>query len=966
MADSKTWLANLANIRYNPAAIQRLALSTLEEATNGEIDIVDATNPFVFLMEASAHNSAAGMIQSAVLNRKQYPSMAVTEDDLYLHMADADYIGRFATPSRTVFTILLNKDEVYKRAVATGVGDIRKLTIPRHSSFTVAGVIFTMQYPIDIRVMAHGGLQIVYDVDKPSPLQQLTTNIVDWRVVNIEGVEYLKIDFPVSQFEINSKYGQLTLATGFVQSYAFTDQFYYARAFYSQPGGAWKEMVTTHSDQVFDPTKPTALLRVTQGKLQVQIPQVYLSTNLVNREIRVDIYTTKGPLDMILDNYQTNNFVAKWVDLEGDADRVFIAPLTNFTNMAVYSDKTVSGGTDGLTFEQLRERVMTNSLGSANIPITNVQVGTRLQDLGYAVVKDVDNITNRQFLATRLLPKPADGTVVAGAGCTMATLTASMSDLVNFSTVKDNGNRITLTPDTLYENVNGVVQVVPDVLVAQIQALPLDVRARRINESNYMYTPFHYVLDMNDNRFEHRGYYLDNPGVESKSFVEENDTTGIEVGTGKYQIERVATGYKLTLICRSSDAWKSLEDSKVFCQLSYRPTAEKDRAYLNGTLAGTVDGERVFTFMLDTNYDIDALDNIALTSFSMYNNPSQEHSTALLSDFDVMYIASELNISGLQTSTIDEDMGTALLPVDAIGISRERLRVRLGTSLHGLWAASRSVVSSLDYQRYLADVPAVWEQTIYQRDPVTGAIILTLNGSDVEYVVLHEKGSPVLEDGQPVIRHNKGDPVLDADGEPVVVSSRKMVRQVDLLMLDGVYWFATETAAVKYKNSLPNTIAGWLVNDIAAVTRYLLEQTRLFFYPKATLGQVPALVREDETATLSAAQSFAVTFYLSGVAYRDTALRAALSKMAVETINEVLQNSTVTMSEITSTLRAKAGGDAIGIDVTGLGGDANLAAVTLKDDAARLSIKKVAVALADGTIGVQDDVAISFLQHTSY
>lgn len=967
MADLKTWLDNLAAVRYNPSAIHRLALSNLEEAMNGTLDIVDATNPFVFLMEASAVNSAGGMIQNAVLNRKQYPSMALTEDDLYLHMADADYIGRFATPARTSFTILLNKDEVYQRVVAIGIGEIRKLTIPRHTNFTVAGVTFTMQYPIDVRVMAHGGLQIVYDVDKLSPLQTLSTNIVDWRVVNIEGTEYIKIDFPVSQFAIATNYGSLTLASGFSKSYAFDDQFYYARAFYSQPGGKWKEMATTHTDQVFDPTKPTLLLKVNSGKLGVTIPQVYLTTDLVNREIRVDIYTTKGPLDMILDNYQTNNFLAKWIDLEGDDSGRYVAPLTNFTNLAVYSTATVSGGTDGLTFEALRARVMNNALGSANLPITNVQVTTRLEDLGYAVVKDVDNITNRQFLATRLLPKPVDNSVVAGAGCTVQKLTASMEELVDYSTVKDNGNRITLLPSTLYQNVNGLVQIVPDQLVDQLLAFPLDVRARKVNESSYLYTPFHYVLDMNDNRFEHRGYYLDRPGIESKSFVAENDTTGIEVGTGKYQIERVANGYKLTIVCRSSEAWRSLDDSNVFCQLSYRPTGEKDLAYLNGTQVGIIDFERVFTFELGTDYDVDANDNLVLNTFSMYNNPSQQHATTLTSDFHVTFIATDLATSGVQTSEIDQDIGAVLLPVNSVGVSRETLRVRLGTALHGLWTASRSVVSSLDYQRYAADVPAVWEETIYQRDPVTGAIQMTINGADIEYIVLHAKGSPVLDaNGDYVYRHNKGDPVLDADGVAVVLSTRRMVRQIDLLFLDGVYWFASETAALTYKNSLPETISGWLINDISAVERYLLEQTRLFFYPKSTLGQVPAVVREDEEITLSAEQSFSVTYYLSGVAYRDTALRAALSKMAVQTINDVLQQSTVTMSEITSTLRARAGGDAIGIEVTGLGGVQNLAAVTLKNDAARLSIKKIAVSLADGTIGVEDDVAISFLQHTSY
>ena len=87
--------------------------------------------------------------------------------------------------------------------------------------------------------------------------------------------------------------------------------------------------------------------------------------------------------------------------------------------------------------------------------------------------------------------------------------------------------------------------------------------------------------------------------------------------------------------------------------------------------------------------------------------------------------------------------------------------------------------------------------------------------------------------------------------------------------------------------------------------------------------------------------------------------------MAVETINDVLQKRNVTVSEMTSVLRTKAGLDAIATEITGLGGSARYQAITLQDDSARLSIKKKAYSLADGTIGVQDDVDVAFLLHSA-
>lgn len=970
MPTSQEWLKTIDRVRFNPADIQRVALENLTMVTNGTVDITDPTNPFVFLLEAAAVNAAAAMVANEANTRKLYPSMALDSEELYLHMSDVDYIGRFASPARTTISFLLQKDETISRVVPTGVGSIRKLTIPRNTEITVADVSFTMQYPIDIRIMAHGGFQVVYDTDQLSPLQNLESNLVDWTIVNIQGQEFLKIDVPVSQFKIQSEITKINLSTGLDKTFSFQDQFYYARAFYSS-NGVWKEMLTTHTDQVFDPLKPTLALKVVDSQLRVTLPQVYLATGLLNSEIRVDIYTTRGPLDMLLDNYAMNAFTVRWVDLDLSNTNaplsIFSAPLTNFTTKSVYSTSTVNGGSNALTFEQLRERVIMNSLGSRSVPITNAQLTSRLSDLGYDLVADVDNVTNRQFKATRSLPRPTDASVITGAGCTIQTLSATMETLAGLPTAKDNGNRVTLLPDTVYRNVGGILEVVPQFVINGLLAQPVDIRARQINDSRYMYSPFHYVLDMNNNRFDSRAYYLDAPIVESKSFVEENDTTGISVAVDNYRLERNAQGYRLLVFLRSGPAWKALANSDVVCQLSYRPVNERDRAYQNGILIGqSVTGERVYAFDIETNYDIDERDNIVLTSFSMYQNLERKHPTPLVTDFDIVLGATGLTEPGITTSSIDQVINQALVQEGTIGITRERVRIRLGSSLKGLWSASRSVVSSEDYDRYLTDVPALYESTVYARDPVTGALLITSDGNGgIDYVVLHAKNDPVLDaNDDPVYRFRAGDIKVDQDGRPIVLSTRKLMRQMDLFLLDGVYWFATESTAISYRATLPATVVGWLDNDIAQSTNYLLEQTELFFFPKSTLGQIRALVLENQEITLPAEQSFEVTYYMSGTQYRDSALRQSLSRMAIETINEVLQNRTVTMSEMTSKLRAKAGNDIISVDIRGLGGTTPLSTITLLDDSARLSIRKKATAEADGTVGVEDDVSVSFIQHT--
>ena len=104
-------IAAIKNLSYDPGMMQRFALNTLSEVTNGTIDIVDASNPFVFSLETSAVNTAYFLQHNKTLNRKQYPESASTTSDLYLHMSDKDYVDRFALPSYTYFTIVLHKDE---------------------------------------------------------------------------------------------------------------------------------------------------------------------------------------------------------------------------------------------------------------------------------------------------------------------------------------------------------------------------------------------------------------------------------------------------------------------------------------------------------------------------------------------------------------------------------------------------------------------------------------------------------------------------------------------------------------------------------------------------------------------------------------------------------------------------------------------------------------------------------------
>jgi hypothetical protein len=949
---------------YNPAGIQRAVFAELARATNGDIQVVDPTNPFVFALESSSVGIAAFMMKAEALTRYQYAFSAQTEEELYPHMSDKDFVDRFATAAKVNFSLLIPVEELQQRMVLDLETGYKKMVIPRNTYFTVADTTFSIQYPVEIRQLAHGGLQVVYDVEKPSPLQALETNVIEHEVRPMQGQDWLYFELETLQFSIVSRKGSLNAAQDFVLNVPLDDLYYYTRVYVDDGDGGWTEIRTTHTEQVYDISTPTAVLKVVDNVLTVKIPQVYTATKLLNKGIRIDAYQTKGPINMILSEYPTSSFEANWVAYDKKDETIFTAPLKNMRTIRPFSDKVVSGGAKALSFEDLRTRVIENAVGAQKLPITNVQIEQALDRAGYQVVKNIDLITNRVFLATRPLPDPKDTSLLTAAAASIETVRFAIKDAVLLDSVIDNGNQITITPDTVYKNVNGITSLVPSSEVQLLASLPAERRAVAVTTNDYLYTPFHYVLDMSSGEFQARPYYLDSPLVQTKLFVAENDTTLIQVGTSTYTIQRKEGGYDVVVITKSADEWKALPDDKCYAQLAYIPFGEKARAYINGTLLGKTDkGERIYSFDLSTNFEVDKNDNLSLTKFSMFSPDMIITRAGLLTEFDLLYSTSQSMGSQWRANSVDDALGKFLLPAQVAGINHEKLRVRFGYSLQTLWARARSVISTIEYEKWDQDVPRLYEQDVLQQDAFGSTVII--DGGVPTTVVLHAKGDPVLDDlGDPVYLHRVGDVKLSPfTGLPLIANVRGMIREVDMMLIEGAYRFATDLTTATYRASLTATLVDWLTNDLTVMTGKLLDQTRLYFYPKTTLGTVQVMVSNGQVKTIAAGQALRAQLYVSATVFANLELRDRLAKTTIRVINEQLKSTTVSIDAITTALRSQYGGDVIAVKLTGLGGIEEFQAVTILNDEDRLSIRKRLTAQADGSLIAEEDVTVDFVRH---
>lgn len=961
----------IPSIRFNPTLVTRYALQMVEEKINGQFDLVNPTNPFVMLLEGSSTLASAACTDGESVLRKMYESLAMNDDELYLHMSDRDYVNRFASPAIAPFSLFFGLDDIVRNAVQDPSATYRKLVIPKHTELKALDIPFTMQYPIEIRIQPHGGIDTVWVKTENSPIETIASNIVEHKYTQIvidpqnpTPKQFIRLNFALKQFAIESHKGQLNLATTYRKTFAFNDQFYYARVYITNSQSTWSEIRTTHTEQVFDPTVPTAVLRVSGNTLRVMIPQVYMVNGLISGEIRIDIYTTRGSMDQDLANLAPEAYAYKWRDLDKSVDSRYYAPLSDMS-MAVISTGSVTGGNNRLSFDTLRQRVITNAAGSVQVPITNVQVTSYLQDRGYSAVTDVDNVTNRDFLATRLLPVPKEGPVVSNIGLSVQTLSATFEELAAIPTIVDNTDRITILPNTLYTDTNGVTEIVPQITIDSILALSPDDRIERLNEKRYVYSPFHYVLDMSNDRFDTRVYYLDAPLITERNYITSNNTIPMSVSIRRFSIERNSGGYQLSIEVLGDETWDALDDSDTFCQLGFIAQDEIDYAVMNGTFIGLVEGNRVYQFQINTSYDVNEQDFIGLTSFRMYGDPERIHFCPLKTDFSVITGVSNWVQPGATASVIDLNLNmTAMLP-HSYGLTQETLTIQLGYDLDGLWTSSRSIPSSLDYQKYLTDVPATYREDVYERDS-TGAKVWSIVDNKVVFNILHHVGDPIVdENNNTVYLARAGDVMLDNDGDPIIVNSRKMLRQTDLITIDGLYYFATDKISVDYRKSVATLMVNWVSTDIRDASTVLLEQSRLFFYPQVTFGYIDAIADEHQEVRLRADQRFMVTYYVSAAVFRDIDLRTSIAVAGRMAINSALQRRVVTTNSIIDAITTKVGSNVIGVKISPLGDNNTFNAITMIDDSARLAIGKRAVAYPDGTIGIEDDVSTSFIMHTS-
>jgi len=152
----------------------------------------------------------------------------------------------------------------------------------------------------------------------------------------------------------------------------------------------------------------------------------------------------------------------------------------------------------------------------------------------------------------------------------------------------------------------------------------------------------------------------------------------------------------------------------------------------------------------------------------------------------------------------------------------------------------------------------------------------------------------------------------------------------------------------------------WITKNNETLEEYALEQTRIFFYPKTTLGSMQVYVENGGTDYLSAEQSFLVTLHVKYAIYNDPDIREKLRALTVTVLDQYVGEQVINMTEAREELRLLYGDAVDALSITGLGGTRDYQLVRVASARNKLCLKKNLAIQADKTMIVLDAVEVEF------
>jgi hypothetical protein len=914
---------------------------------DGKVEITDPSNPFIYLLETNCLNTAFAVQEYTLLTRKLYPRLANNEHDLYLHMSDVDYLGRFSEPAyaNVLFNVLFN--DFTNKAHYDPVQKEYILKLPRHLKLTVDKYIFTLTSAIIIRLTENGVIDVKFENQTYDNIFPVETNYINFNILKVNQEEtYLNFDLKLPEIDIESIELPLEKSKLFKNKLTFNPnrQFYYFKAFYLKEGD-WREMTVTHTDEIYDINNPTCIINVLndQNSVEYYIPPVYINGVGIGSKVKFLIYTTCGNINVNFNDYRVSDFSVEYNPVFPDKELdVYTQPLQLISKVIYIKDEVISGK-NSVSFTELKKNVIDNSIGDRKLPITNKQLEFESRQNNFKLIKDVDVLNRRIFLLECLLPNATTRYPISRFNLDIIEYKTTVADLLlNKNNILRVNDRVTIIPEgTVFKHTEDGLYLLDEIECTALKGLSGLALSGEVNDNNYISTFYHYILDTGSNETDLRAYDISSPLVKRINFKEFNATARIGVNTSNVNIYRSVDGFTIDVLCNLKKYTNTINETNVLPYIVYRD-GEDSRFYLEGRLFTMINENPVYRFELKSDYYIDDGNRIYITNFKDVNDSAANISIELLSDLDLIYVSNVIP-TNYQSSVLDEYIYNSYLTVNRCVVTLEEVKVKFGDYLERLYTRVHTSTGVVDYESYDEDVPLKYTTQVYNE-----------NNEIIHYI-----GDIVYnDDGEVVYKHRVGDVKLDENDQPILINENELNRYLNLLFIDYRVTLSNKSTIKGYREYLKKYLTEKVVENAVVIQDELLDNSQAFIVVPKNISSVKVKTPTRQTY-IPSMQSFRLNVYVNERVYNDIETRGSIEYMIISEIDQYLyENIVLSKTSLLNKLHSKLNEFVKSVSIESFT-ELNEEYIEILDSNARISLNKLLVTEADG-YNIKDDVTVNF------
>lgn len=944
--------STISNLIYDPTIMQRYILEELDDATQGAYAVVDPTNPFTMLMETAVTCASSAVTEASNLMRKQYPSLAALEDELYHHITDNESTYMFATPAEANIRFYVNAIDLRNYGVESADGAYREMVIPTGTTITALDTPLTLLNDILVRLYNNGTVFVEQQLDKDNDIAYEDIGILEGQLVT-DGSNTTWICFETKVKQVNKVTVNKTVvvSSGFRERILLSDRFCHANVSYKTSNSdGYIQLTKMFDDEYIDPLSPGAVVKVYNKNIVVKIPDQYMVEGYISGNVKIEVYETKGYQYLPLNRYTVNDFTI----VKGDTGKSSQAAASKNIAIMAVAVSVLAGGKDTASVEELRNSIINNTTGDIDLPITEKQIEQYGNINGYTIVKNLDILTEREFLGLKSVPDINSSLVYAYHTAFFNTAKVVIDEIKDYKNIIVNDNRFIIKSNTIFINNNSIFTILNNDELDYLNSLNSYILAEYLKTNKLFFNPFYYVIEKSENMINSRVYDLDNPKINYTFIKEKNTTMSQRVNVKKYAIVKTDKGYRLSLNLATNTSFDNLEERNLVLQLRIPLYGGNSYAYINGVYDKV---KEIYNFDILTNLSITEDGNIDL------QNGSSGLSTkefSIVSDLDLYICSIDVNLVDPAQFLKSE---VSIPAANVVVFTKEMINVTFGEELKYIHNNIYNTYSERKYKTYTEDIPLVYNEDVYKVDPDTGLIIKVVYKDKKyvgEYTILHKKGDHILdENGEKLYLHRKGETVVDSSGNPVVDLEGGVVRHIDMLMLEYEFLASNSNAYNNYNKLTIEALRYYIVDELSAINNKLLEKTTIKYKSFNTTSNL-AIITNNTVSYINNNCSPKVLLYVQGTNVIDNETKDTYKTLIGGVFNTYFTKSTIVLEDIKNEIKSKIGSMVTGVKITGI--DANDSEIiNIRDTNNRLYLNKLMDTNKNNELIVKYDVDLDIV-----